>query len=94
MRAGSSTSSIGKNVANRTGFRVVGTSVPRVDAVEKVTGRARYTGDIVLPGMLHGKVLRSPHPHARIRAIDARRAEQVPGVVAVLTRDDLKDIDP
>ena len=94
MRAGSSTSSIGKNVANRTGFRVVGTSVPRVDAVEKVTGRARHTGDIVLPGMLHGKVLRSPHPHARIRAIDARRAEQVPGVVAVLTRDDLKDIDP
>jgi CO/xanthine dehydrogenase Mo-binding subunit len=75
-------------------FRVVGTSVPRVDAVEKVTGRARYTGDIVLPGMLHGKAVRSPHAHARIRAIDATEAEAIPGVAAVLTRDDLKDVDP
>jgi len=62
--------------------------------VEKVTGRARYTGDIVLPGMLHGKILRSPHAHARIRAIDPRRAEAMPGVAAVLTREDLKDVDP
>ena len=75
-------------------LQVVGTSVPRVDAVEKVTGRARYTGDIVLPGMLHGKAVRSPHPHARIRAIDPRAALKLPGVVAVLTRDDLADIDP
>ena len=73
---------------------VVGTSVPRVDAIEKVTGRARYTGDVALPGMLHGKILRSPHPHARLRAVDARRAEELGGVIAVLTRDDLKDVDP
>ena len=75
-------------------LRVVGTSAPRVDAIEKVTGRARYAGDIVLPGMLHGKILRSPHPHAKIRAVDPRGAEDVPGVIAVLTRDDLKDLDP
>ena len=75
-------------------FRIVGTSVPRVDALEKVTGKAKYTGDIVLPGMLHGKILRSPHPHARIRAIDPRPAERLAGVVAVLTREDLKKIDP
>jgi CO/xanthine dehydrogenase Mo-binding subunit len=75
-------------------LRVVGTSVPRVDAIEKVTGRARYTGDIALPGMLHGKILRSPHAHARIRSIDGRAAAEIPGVAAVLTRDDLGDIDP
>ncbi len=75
-------------------FHVVGSSVPRVDGAEKVTGKARYTGDLVLPGMLHGKILRSPHPHARIRAIDPSGAERLPGVVAILTRDDLKEIDP
>ncbi len=75
-------------------LRIVGASVPRVDGLEKVTGQATYTGDIVLPGMLHGKILRSPHPHAKIRAIDPRPAERLPGVVAVLTREDLKEIDP
>lgn len=74
--------------------RVVGQRVPRIDGPEKVTGRARYTVDLVVPGMLHGAVLRSPIPHGRIRAIDASRAEALPGVVAVLTRDDVRDIDP
>ncbi len=78
----------------RDALRIVGISVPRVDGREKVTGRAKYTGDIVLPGMLHGKILRSPHPHARIRSINPHPAEQLPGVAAVLTREDLTGIDP
>ncbi len=68
----------------------VGQSVRRVDGEEKVTGRAVYTGDFRLPGMAYGKVLRSPLPHARIRRIDARMAESTPGVLAVLTRDNLQ----
>src|SRR6202035_1067498 len=56
-----------------------------LDGPDKVTGAARYTFDVSLPGMLHAKVLRSPHPHARILSIDTRRAEALPGVVAVVT---------
>jgi CO/xanthine dehydrogenase Mo-binding subunit len=74
--------------------KVVGVSVPRVDAEEKVTGRAVYTGDIALPGMVFGKVLRSPLAHARIASIDTQRAEKLPGVVAVLTRADLEHFKP
>ncbi len=66
---------------------VVGQSPPRIDAVERVTGAARYTGDVKLPGMAYARVLRSPHPHARIRSIDMRRAREMPGVHAVLTRE-------
>jgi CO/xanthine dehydrogenase Mo-binding subunit len=73
---------------------VVGVSTPRVDGVEKVTGAAKFTGDLAIPGLLEARVLRSPVPHAEIEAIDAREAEAVTGVVAVLTRDDLHDIDP
>ena len=62
-----------------------------IDARERVTGAIEYAVDIALPGMLHGKILRSPFPHARIVRIDARAAEALPGVVAVLTRDDLLD---
>jgi CO/xanthine dehydrogenase Mo-binding subunit len=74
----------------------VGQSVPRVDGLEKVTGRVEYTINMEIPGMLHVKVLRSPHPHARIVAIDASRAERFRGVRAVLTREDLKSsrVDP
>lgn len=75
-------------------LRVVGRPVPRLDGFEKVTGRARYTVDLVVPGMAHGAILRSPVPRARILAIDASRAERMPGVVAVLTAADLRDIDP
>jgi CO/xanthine dehydrogenase Mo-binding subunit len=67
----------------------VGQSIPRVDGVEKVTGRALYASDVRVPGMTHAKILRSPHPHARIRHIDINKATAIPGVVAVLTRDTL-----
>jgi CO/xanthine dehydrogenase Mo-binding subunit len=67
----------------------VGTSVQRIDGVEKVSGQAVYAGDLRLPGMAHAKVLRSPVPHARIRKIDSARAQALPGVLAVLTRDNV-----
>ena len=72
----------------------VGRSVPRRDAAEKLRGQALFAGDIVVPRMLHGKVLRSPLAHARIVSIDASEAERMPGVVCVLTAADLGDIDP
>jgi len=75
-------------------LKYVGHSVPRVDGVDKVTGKAKFVGDIVVPGMLYGKILRSPCPHARIRAIDATEAEALPGVVAVLTAADIDDLNP
>ncbi len=71
------------------GFRVVGTRPIRHDGVEKVTGRARYGADVQVSGLLHGKVLRSPHPHARIRRIDTTKAEALPDVKAVATSADL-----
>ena len=64
---------------------VVGQRVPRVDALEKVTGRAHYTADVHLPGMLHAKIKRSIHAHARVISIDTSLAEQLAGVKAVLT---------
>jgi CO/xanthine dehydrogenase Mo-binding subunit/CO/xanthine dehydrogenase FAD-binding subunit len=66
-------------------FVVVGKDVPRTDAVPKVTGAAQYVADLTLPGMLHAAVLRSPHPHARIAAIDTSAAAKMPGVKAVIT---------
>ena len=65
----------------------------RADSAAKVTGSARYTSDVELPGMLHARVLRSPHAHARVLSIDARRAREHRGVVAVATRDDLESLD-
>ena len=73
---------------------VVGAPVHRVDGIEKVTGRAKFTVDLAVPGMLEGRVLRSPYPHALVESIDIGRAERVPGVIAVLTRDDVQDIHP
>jgi CO/xanthine dehydrogenase Mo-binding subunit len=72
----------------------VGRSKARRDAGEKLRGEAQFAGDIVLPRMLHGKVLRSPIAHGRIVSIDTSAAEQIPGVVCVLTGADLRDIDP
>jgi CO/xanthine dehydrogenase Mo-binding subunit len=77
----------------RSAVRQVGRSAPRRDAAEKLRGQAQFAGDIVLHRMLHGKVLRSPVPHARIVSIDTRAAEAMPGVVCVLTARDLADID-
>ena len=73
-------------------FDVVGTRPIRHDGPDKVMGRARYAADIHLTGMLHGKILRSPHPHARIRGIDARRALALPGVLAVVTAADFPEV--
>ena len=73
-------------------FDVVGTRPIRPDGLDKVTGRARYSADIHLPGMLHGKLLRSPHAHARIRSIDCSRAMELPGVKAVVTADDMPEV--
>jgi len=64
---------------------LIGKRIPRVGSVDKVLGRAQYTGDIILPRMLYGKVLRSPYPHARILNIDTSKAEKLPGVKAVVT---------
>ena len=60
---------------------VLGKDFPRKDGVARVTGRELYPSDMVVPGMLHGKVLRSPHPHARIRSIDTSAAEALGAVV-------------
>lgn len=72
-------------------FKVIGTRPIRHDGTDKVTGRAIYGADIRLPGMLHGRVLRSPHAHARIRSIDVSRALAYPGVKAVVTAKDLPE---
>jgi carbon-monoxide dehydrogenase large subunit len=67
---------------------IVGKSVPRVDALEKVTGKAKYSIDLKLPGMLYAKVLRSPYPHARIANINTSKAERLPKVKGVVTGKD------
>jgi xanthine dehydrogenase molybdenum-binding subunit len=72
--------------------RVLGKNYPRVDAADKVSGRSQYAGDVYLPGMLIGKVLKSSRGHARILSIDTSRAAQVPGVRAVITGKDIPDV--
>jgi xanthine dehydrogenase molybdenum-binding subunit len=71
-------------------FSIVGKRIPRIDAYERVTGQAQYTGDIQLPGMLYARVLRSPHPHARILSIDTSKAEKLPGVKAIIHHENAK----
>jgi xanthine dehydrogenase molybdenum-binding subunit len=70
-------------------LKFIGRPLPRPDAVEKVTGAAKYTDDYTFPGMLHARTLRAKYPHARIRRIDTRKARALPGVHAVLTADDI-----
>ena len=84
----------GRRKRGRGSGALVGRNMPRVDAADKLRGDARYVGDMRVPGMLHGKVLRSPVPHARIVSIDTSAAEAREGVVAVLTGADTLDIDP
>src|SRR6188768_3110489 len=69
----------------------IGKRTPRPDGADKVTGRAAYAADATMPGMIWGKVLRSPHPHARIKSIDTARAEKLAGVKAVVTAKDIVD---
>ena len=68
---------------------VIGQPLPKVDAAARVTGVAVYADDLNLPRMLHCKILRSPHPHARILSVDASAARRIRGVKAVLTGHDL-----
>ena len=70
-------------------YSVVGKRLPRVDALNKVTGSAVFSGDVTLPRMLHGKVLRSPHAHASIRRLDVSKARALEGVMAVITASDV-----
>ncbi len=72
-------------------FSIIGKSVPNVDALQKATGQAMYTNDVSLPRMLYAKILRSPHPHARIISIDASKAERLAGVKVVVTGKDAPD---
>lgn len=74
------------------GYKVIGSRPIRHDGVDKVTGRAKYGADVQLTGMLYGKVLRSPHPHAKLKSIDTSKAEALPGVKAVATAADLPQI--
>ena len=69
-------------------YNVIGSRPIRHDGADKVTGRAQYGVDVSLPGMLHGRILRSPHAHARIKSIDTSKAEAAPGVYAVVTSAD------
>lgn len=82
------------NDNDRTALVVVGQRLPRVDAGERVTGRAIYPADFTRPGMLEGAVKRSPHAHAAIKGIDTSKARRLPGVKAVITAADFPDIQP
>jgi len=73
-------------------FSIVGQNLPKIDAWAKVVGETKYADDMVLPRLAHGKLLRSPHPHALIRSIDTARARALPGVYAVITGRDLPPV--
>src|SRR6202047_5422799 len=78
----------------KSALRVVGTRPIRPDGVDKVTGRANFGADMTLPGMLWGRIKRSPHAHARIVSINAEKELGLPGVKAVVTRADFPDVSP
>jgi 4-hydroxybenzoyl-CoA reductase subunit alpha len=73
-------------------YEIIGKPLPRIDGIEKATGQAKFTVDMVMPGILHGKFLRSPHSHARILSIQAEKAKRLKGVKAVITREDVVGI--
>src|SRR5947207_15290202 len=79
---------------DKASLRVVGTRPIRPDGVDKVTGRANFGADMSMPGMLWGRIKRSPHAHARIVSINFDKALAVPGVKAVVTRADFPDVTP
>jgi 4-hydroxybenzoyl-CoA reductase subunit alpha len=78
-------------IRNPKSLSSVGVSIPRVDAADKVTGRALYTADIALPNMIHGKILGSPIAHGRLKRVDVSKAKALPGVIAVITGADVPD---
>ena len=71
------------------GYKVIGSRPIRHDGVDKVTGRAKYGADLNFPDMLYGKVLRSPHAHAKIISLDVSQALEYPGVKDIITGSDL-----
>ena len=73
-------------------FKAVGASVPRAEAGDKVSGQSIYAADVKLPGLLWAKILRSPHPHARIVRVDTSKAEKVAGVKAIITGADVRGL--
>src|SRR4051812_8603307 len=75
-----------------TPLKIVGRSPSRLEGREKVTGRAEYSYDVRLPGQLQARVLRSPHPHARVRRVDTSKAAALPGVRAVLSFENAPEI--
>src|SRR6267154_220281 len=79
---------------DKSALKVVGTRPIRPDGVDKVTGRANFGADMVMPGMLWGRIKRSPYAHARIISIDVAKALALPGVKAVVTRADFPDVPP
>src|SRR5437868_10079500 len=79
---------------DKSALRLVGTRPIRPDGVDKVTGRANFGADMSMPGMLWGRIKRSPHAHARIVSINFDKALAVPGVKAVVTRADFPDVTP
>ena len=80
------------NAPNTSGkYKWIGSRPDRPDGADKVTGRARFAADFNLPGQLIGRVLRSPHAHARIKSIDTTKAEALPGVKAVVTAKDFPE---
>ena len=78
-------------MAEAVDYKVIGTSPIRPDGVDKVTGRAQYGADLNLPNMIYGRVLRSPHAHARIKRIDTSRAEAMKGVYSVVSGKDFPE---
>jgi len=90
FKAAESVAKGASNGTERSTAGAIGSNYVRVDAEEKVTGRAVYAEDVQLPRMIYGVVVRSPHPHARILSIDTSEAEQMPGVRAVVTGRDLE----
>jgi CO/xanthine dehydrogenase Mo-binding subunit len=81
-------------MAAKTSMRNIGQSITRLEAREKVTGRAEYTHHVKLPGMLYGKIFRSTLPHARIKKVDVSAAQALPGVFRVVTIDDIRTVIP
>ncbi len=73
-------------------LKIIGTNPVKHDGPDKVTGRAKFGADLIVPGMLFGKILRSPHPHAVLKSIDTSKAEALPGVKTVVTREDFPEI--
>jgi 4-hydroxybenzoyl-CoA reductase alpha subunit len=90
-RVGIAHQSADQDGGQRPSYNSVGVSIPRVDAADKVTGRAQYTADIHLPNMIHGKILGSPIAHGRIKRVDTSRAKALPGVLVVVTGADVPD---